>query len=166
MLLLRSKGRTALLDAIVLSLNEMKNAKHTRKVILIVSDGGDNSSCYSVGEVKQRVREADVQIYSIGIQNPFWLRGPSVEDLQGAALLSELASQSGGRLYDIRDANELPDVAAKIGKALRSVYILGYVPQVERRDGKYHRVQVKVQQAEGMPPVRAYFRTGYIARSN
>jgi VWFA-related protein len=166
MLLLESKGRTALLDAIVLGMDEMKHAKNARKVILIVSDGGDNSSRYGVREVRDRVREGDVQIHSIGIEDPFWFRGPSAEQLSGAALLSDLASQSGGRLYEITDVNELPGVAAKIGVSLRNQYILGYVPAVQKRDGKFHRVQVKVQRPQGVPPLHASFRVGYIAPSN
>jgi VWFA-related protein len=166
LLQLESKGRTALLDAIVLSMNEMKHAKNARKVILIVSDGGDNSSRYSVREVRDRVREGDVQIYSIGIEDPLWLRSPSAEQFEGAALLNDVASQSGGRLYEIHDANDLPEVAARIGKSLRNQYVLGYVPDAKKRDGKYHRVQVKVQRPQGVPRLRASFRTGYIAASN
>jgi Ca-activated chloride channel family protein len=166
MLMLAAKGRTALLDAIVLSMDQMKHAKHTRKVIVIVSDGGDNSSRYSVGEVRSRAREADVQIYSIGLEDPFWMRSQLIEQLTGAALLSDMASQTGGRLYEIEDANQLPDVTARIGAALRNQYVLGYVPSSDKRDGKYHRVQVKVQKPAGVAKLRASFRSGYTAASN
>jgi VWFA-related protein len=166
MLFLMARGRTALLDAMILSMDEMKHAKNTRKVILIVSDGGDNASRYSIGEVKSRAREGDMQIYSIGIEDPFWYRGQSLEQLTGAALLSDMASQTGGRLYEIFDANQLPDVASRVGMALRNQYVLGYVPASQRHDGKYHRVQVKVQRPQGVPPLRASFRTGYIAPAN
>jgi Ca-activated chloride channel family protein len=165
MLFLQPRGRTALLDAVVLSLNEMKNAKHARKALLIVSDGGDNSSRYSIREVKERVREADVQIYSIGIEESL-LRPRSMEELGGAALLNDIAAQSGGRLYEINDPNELPDVATKIGMALHTQYVLGYVPSSAGHDGKYHRVQVKVSRPPGVPPLRASFRAGYIAPGN
>lgn len=166
MFLLAASGRTALLDAIILSMEEMRHAKHTRKVILIVSDGGDNSSRYSYGEVKRRARESDVQIYSIGIEDPMWLRMPAPEQLAGAALLHDMSSQTGGRLYEIDDPNQLPDVAAKIGTALRHQYVLGYVPPTQERDGKYHRVQVKVERPAGVSKLRASFRTGYVAPSN
>jgi VWFA-related protein len=166
LIFLQAKGRTALLDAVAISLAEMRNAKNTRKMILIVSDGGDNNSRINDREIKQRVREADVQIYSIGILNPSWLRGPMPEDMQGAALLNDLSRQTGGRMFDLRDAAELPDVAVKIGRALRTEYMLGFVPQANQHDGKYHRVQVKVQQPQGRPGVRVYFRAGYVAPSN
>jgi len=166
MLFLQSKGSTALLDAVVLSLNQMRHARHTRKAILIISDGGDNSSRYSVREVKERVREADVQIYAIGIEEPMALRYRSIEEFSGAALLSDLSRQSGGRLFEIEDINELPGVAGRIGMALRNQYVLGYVPAEPRRDGKYHKVQVKVERPVGVPPLRASFRAGYVAPGN
>jgi VWFA-related protein len=95
-----------------------------------------------------------------------WIRTQVIEQLTGAALLSDMASQTGGRLYQIDDANQLPDVAARIGTALRNQYVLGYVPSSEKRDGKYHRVQVKVQKPIGVSKLRASFRTGYTAPSN
>jgi VWFA-related protein len=166
MLFLQSKGRTALLDAIVLALNEMRSAKHSRKAILIVSDGGDNSSRYGLREVRSRIREADVQIYAVGIEEPLLTRARSMEEFGGAALLQDISSQTGGRLYEIDDVNELPSVAAKIGMSLRNEYVLGYVPATQRRDGKYHKVQVKIERPLGVPPLRASFRTGYIAPGN
>src|SRR5262249_17178830 len=70
----QSKGRTALLDAIYLALHEMKKARNPRKALLVISDGGDNNSRYSEGEIKNLVREADVQIYGIGIYEPIGSR--------------------------------------------------------------------------------------------
>ena len=63
----QSKGRTALLDAVYMALHEMRKAKNPRKALLLISDGGDNSSRYSEAEIKDMVKEADVQIYAIGI---------------------------------------------------------------------------------------------------
>jgi VWFA-related protein len=166
MAFIESRGRTALLDAIMLGLDEMKQAKHQRKAILIISDGGDNSSRYSTRQVKDRVRECDTQVYSIGIMEPLIRRIRSLEESSGAALLDELASQSGGRLFEVNELAELPDIASKIGKALRNQYVLGYVPANARRDGKYHRVQVKIDRPKGLPPLRASFRAGYFAPSN
>ena len=93
----QSKGRTALLDAIYLGLHEMKKAKNTRKALLIISDGGDNNSRYTEGEIKNLVKEADVQIYAIGIYEPAGARSRTPEESQGPGLLSEIAEQTGGR---------------------------------------------------------------------
>jgi Ca-activated chloride channel homolog len=163
---LQPRGRTALLDAIYMAMDEMKHAKHARKAILIISDGGDNASRYSARDIKQRVRESDVQIYSIGILEPMSGRLRTFEEMTGPALLDEIAHQSGGRLFEVDDINQMPSIANKIGMALRTQYILGYAPAESKRDGKYHKVQVKVDRPKGVPPLRATFRPGYLAPGN
>jgi VWFA-related protein len=160
----QSKGKTALLDAVYLALDNMRQkAKNPRKALLIISDGGDNSSRYTESEVKNLVREADVQIYAIGIFEPASHRGRTAEELAGPSLLGEMAEQTGGRHFPIENVNELPDVAAKIGIELRNQYILGYSPANQQRDGKYRKVQVKLVQPRGLPPLRAFWRMGYYA---
>jgi VWFA-related protein len=159
----QSKGKTALLDAVYLALHTMKKARNPRKALLIISDGGDNNSRYSENEIKNLVKEADVQIYAIGIYEPIGARGRTAEELSGPGLLTEIAEQTGGRQYAVENLNELPDIAAKIGIELRNQYILGYAPQNQDRDGKYRRIQVKLVQPKGLPPLRAFWRMGYYA---
>jgi len=161
----QSKGRTALLDAVYLAMHEMKHARNPRKAILIISDGGDNSSRYTETEIKNAVREADVQIFAIGIFESPATRGRTPEEAAGPSLLNELAEQTGGREYAVENPAELPDIAAKIGTELRNEYILGYTPTNQERDGKYRRVQVKLNPPRGLPPLRAYYRLGYYAPS-
>jgi VWFA-related protein len=159
----QAKGRTALLDGVYLAMNQMKKAHNPRKAILIISDGGDNSSRYTETEVKNAVREADVQIYAIGIFEPIASRGRTVEEMGGPGLLAEMAEQTGGRHFAVDNLAELPDVAAKIGIELRNQYLLGYSPKNATRDGKYRRVQVKLVKTTGLPQLHAMFRTGYYA---
>jgi Ca-activated chloride channel family protein len=109
------------------------------------------------------VKEADVQIYAIGIYEPMGSRGRTVEESNGPALLTELAEQTGGRQYQVENLNELPDIAAKIGMELRNQYLLGYSPLNQEKDGKYRRVEVKLVQPHGMPLLRAFWRMGYNA---
>jgi len=158
-----SRGRTALLDAILLAMNEMKKSKMNRKALLIISDGGDNASRYTEAEVRSRVREGDVLIYALGIFEPYGSRSRSPEELSGPGLLNDLAEQSGGRHLPVEDLSELPDIAAKIGIELRNRYLLGYSPTDRTRDGRYHHVRVQVVPPHGLPPLRAYWRTGYYA---
>lgn len=160
----QAKGRTALLDGLYLAMNQMKKANNPRKAVLILSDGGDNSSRYTESEIKNLVREADVQIYAMGIFESM-RSGRTAEEALGPSLLSELAEQTGGRHFPVDNVNELPDIAAKIGIELRSQYILGYSPTNPQKDGKYRRVEVKLVQPRGLPPLRAYYRTGYYAPS-
>ncbi len=159
----QSKGKTALLDAVYLGLHEMKNAKNPRKALLIISDGGDNNSRYTETEVKNLVREADVQIYAMGIFEPTSTRGRTSEEMGGPSLLSEIAEQTGGRHFPVENLNELPNIAEKIGIELRNQYIIGYSPKNQERNGKYRRVQVKLVQPRGLPPLRAFWRLGYYA---
>jgi Ca-activated chloride channel homolog len=161
---LAPKGRTALLDGLYMGMDEMKKAKNPRKAILVISDGGDNNSRYTEGEIKRRIKEADVQIYAIGIYEPVSARGRTAEELSGPSLLTEIAEQTGGRQFPAENLNELPDIAAKIGLELRNQYVLFYSPGNRERDGKYRRVQVKiVQPKEIRGPLRAHWRTGYYA---
>ena len=161
----QAKGRTALLDGVYLALHEMKKARNPRKAILILSDGGDNSSRYTESEIKNLVREADVQVYAIGIFEPVSSRGRTAEELSGPSLLTEMAEQTGGRHFPVENINELPDIAAKIGIELRNQYVLGYSPANQEKDGKYRRVQVKLVQPRGLPPLRTFSRAGYYAPS-
>jgi len=130
---------------------------------LIISDGGDNSSRYTESEIKNAVREADVQIYAIGIYEPMASRGRTAEEMAGPGLLSELAEQTGGRHFPVENLSELPDVAAKIGIELRNQYVLYYSPKNQGRDGKYRHVNVKLVQPRGLPPLKAFYRLGYYA---
>ena len=158
----QSKGRTALLDAVFLAMNEMKKSKMNRKALLIISDGGDNSSRYSETEVKHLVRENDVLIYAVGVFESAGGRMRTTEEAGGPGLLNDLCEQSGGRHLPA-DVNELPDIAAKIGVELRNRYVLGYSPANQVRDGRYHTLQVKVVAPKGLPTLRPYFRRGYYA---
>ena len=161
----QAKGRTALLDALYMAMDHMKHARNARKAVLVLSDGGDNSSRYTQSEIKNLVREADVQVYAIGIFEPMGARGRTAEELAGPSLLSELAEQTGGRHFPVDNINHLPDVAAKIGIELRNQYVLGYTPTNEAKDGKYRRVRVRLVQPRGLPPLRPSYRAGYYAPS-
>jgi len=159
----QAKGRTALLDAVYLAMNQMKKARNPRRAIIFLSGGGDNWSRYTESEIKNAVREADVQVYAIGIFEPIGGRGRTAEEMAGPGLLNEMAESTGGRHFPVENVNELPDIAAKIGIELRNQYVLGYTPTNQARDGRYRRVQVKLKQPRGLPPLKAFFRLGYYA---
>jgi Ca-activated chloride channel family protein len=163
LLWIRPNGQTALLDAIYISIQEMKQAHNTRKVLILISDGGDNRSLHSMGEVKNAVREADVQIYAIGIFDPPAVRSRTHEELVGPALLDAVARQTGGRSFEIGDVRELPEVGAKVGLVLCNQYVLGYAPANPKRDGKYHQVKVVLNLPKDFPKARTSWRRGYYA---
>src|SRR6266849_2084999 len=117
------KGRTALLDAIYLGVSKMRQAKFAKKALLVISDGGDNHSRYTEGEIKSMVKEADVMIYAIGIYDHYF---PTEEERLGPALLTEISELTGGRTFTIDNPNDLAGVATKLGIELRNQYVLGY----------------------------------------
>ena len=158
-----SKGRTALLDGVYMAMNQMKKGRNPRKAILIISDGGDNSSRYTESEVKNAVRESDVQIYSIGIFESLAGRGRTPEEAGGPGLLNQISEQTGGRFFAADNLVDLPDIAAKIGLELRNQYVLGYRPKNKERDGKFRRVQVRLVKTAGLPQLRPTHRPGYYA---
>lgn len=159
---LQPKGRTSLMDAIYMGLHQMRKAHNEKKALLIISDGGDNCSRYTENEIKSMVKEADVQIYAIGI---FDSSPTTPEERSGPITLSEITDVTGGRTFTIDNPNELADVATKIGIELRNQYVLGYRPTKPARDGKWRKIKVKLIPPKGLPPLHVYAKTGYYAPS-
>lgn len=159
---LQPKGRTSLMDAIYMGLHQMRKAHNEKKALLIISDGGDNCSRYTENEIKSMVKEADVQIYAIGI---FDSSPTTPEERSGPITLSEITDVTGGRTFTIDNPNELADVATKIGIELRNQYVLGYRPTKPERDGKWRKIKVKLNPPKGLPPLHVYAKTGYYAPS-
>jgi Ca-activated chloride channel family protein len=157
----KSNGSTALLDALLLAIHEMRKSKKRKKALLVISDGGDNRSRYTPNEAQRVIRESDILIYAIGVFGG----GSTAEEYGGPQLLSRIAEGTGGRLYEAIPA-ELPDTASKIGVDLRNRYVLGYSPRNQARDGKYHRVDVRIVPPRGLPKLVAHWRTGYFAPSD
>jgi Ca-activated chloride channel family protein len=154
------RRRTALLDAIYMGVSKMRQAKYPKKALLIISDGGDNHSRYTEGEIKALVKEADVMVYAIGIYDRYF---QTQEERLGPELLGEIAELTGGRAFTVENPNDLADVATKIGVELRNQYVLGYRPNKVVRDGKWRKIKVKLLPPKGLPPLRVYARTGYYA---
>ncbi len=159
-------GRTALLDAIYLGLSQMRGAHNGKRALLIISDGGDNHSRYNEGDIKNFLKEADVQLYAIGIYDPLGYRNRTPEELNGPSLLTELTEMTGGRAFPVENLNDLPDTAAKIGMELRNQYVVGYKPSNHQRDAKWRKIKVKLRPPKGLPPLNVYAKTGYYAPSH
>jgi Ca-activated chloride channel family protein len=150
-------GLTALLDAVRLGLDEMKNAKNPRKALLVISDGGDNNSRYTSQQVEDLVREADVQIYCMGVFEPMTF-GLTAAEMTGPRVLAEISQQTGGRALTATGSQDLPGIATRIGLELRNQYVLAYSPTDETRDGKYRHVEVKLHAPEALPDLKARWR--------
>src|SRR5581483_2512659 len=153
---IQPKGWTALLDAIYLSVNYMKRAKNTRKALVVLSDGGDNNSRFNQHEIRELLRESDVTLYAIGILGRMVTAG-------AMKLLGTLAEETGGRLFPVRDVNQLQEAVAKLNAALRDQYMLAYYPTNQARDGKFRRVQVRLVIPPSSGSLHASWRYGYYA---
>jgi Ca-activated chloride channel family protein len=154
-------GMTALYDGVYLGLSEMGGAHNTKKALLILSDGGDNHSRYSETEIRKFVREADVQIYAIGLFEPDG--GPTPEERNGPSLLEDLTEMTGGRMFIVQRLDDLPDIATKISMELRNQYVLGYRPNDQTHDGRWRKIKVKLRPPKGLPPLTVFAKTGYLA---
>ena len=163
MMMTAPKGRTALLDAIYLGLSQMRGAHNAKRALLILSDGGDNHSRYNENDIKRLVKEADTQLYAIGLYDPLGYRSRTTEELNGPTLLADITELTGGRVFAVEHLNDLPDVASKIGMELRNQYVLGYKPSNHAHDARWRKIKVKLRAPKGLPPLTAYAKTGYYA---
>ncbi len=162
MVMLKPENRTALIDAVYLGVNKLKSAKYDRKALLIISDGGDNRSRYSEGELRRVVRESDVQIYSIGIFDAY---APTIEEQTGPILLTDICELTGGRLFRISDMGDMGDIATRISAELRNEYVIGYRPSEVKRDGNWRKLKVRLLPPPGLPLLDVHYRQGYYAPS-
>lgn len=154
------KGRTALLDAVYLGISQMRQARLHKRALLIISDGGDNHSRYTEREPKSLVKEADVTIYAIGIYDHYFA---TQEEALGPTLLDEIATSTGGRAFTVDNPNDLSDLARRIGIELRDQYLIGYRPSITQRDGKWHKIKVRMRLRKRYPQLRVYAKSGYYA---
>lgn len=160
MVMLKPENRTALIDAVYLGVDKLRQAKYDRKALLIISDGGDNRSRYTEGELRREVRESDVQIYSIGIFDQY---APTTEEQMGPVLLSDICDMTGGRLFRVLDINDLGDIASRISAELRNEYVIGYRPSDMRKDGNWRKLKIRLLPPPGLPPLTVHNRQGYYA---
>ena len=162
MMFTAAKGQTALLDAIYLGLSQMRSASNGKRALLVISDGGDNHSRYNEKDIRNFMKEADCQLYVMGVFDTSDMERTD-EEHYGPTLLSELAEMTGGRVFPVSNLNDLPDIASKIGTELRNQYVLGYKPSDARRNGTWRKIKVKVVVPKGLPPLSVYAKTGYHA---
>jgi Ca-activated chloride channel family protein len=161
MVMLKPENRTALIDAVYLGIDHLRQAKYERKALLIISDGGDNRSRYTESELRRVVRESDVQIYSIGIFDNY---APTTEEQLGPTLLKEITEMTGGRAFDVgADVSDLQDIAGRISAELRNQYVIGYTPSDVKHDGNWRKLKVRLVPPPGLPLLTVHARQGYYA---
>lgn len=155
------RNNTALYDACYLGIEKVTRGTHQKKAMLIISDGQDNSSRYNFGEVRRLLKESDVVVYAVGIND-----GNDVSSqlgIQGQAFLEELASVTGGKAFFPQTDVEMDEIFERIALELRHQYSIGYTPKDFQPDGKWHKVKVKVKPPRGLPRLTVRSREGYYA---
>jgi Ca-activated chloride channel homolog len=153
-------GFTALWDGIYLGVQELRNAHNRRQAMIVISDGGDNHSRYTESDLKSVLEEAHAEMYAIGI---FDSSVHTFEERLGPSQLDELASVTGGRLFSLRDVRDLPQTMMQISWELRNQYLLGYYAGKQDRDGKWHKVKVRLCGRASETKYRLYSKKGYYA---
>jgi Ca-activated chloride channel family protein len=148
-------GQTALYDAIVMGLVELKAGSRDKKALIVVSDGGDNASRLRLNAVMKRAGESSAVIYTVGL---FDEQDPD----RNPAVLKSLARATGGEAFLPGQLSEVVPICERIARDIRHQYTIGYVPSNAARDGSYRAIRIVARsKAQGKLSVRT--RTGYIA---
>jgi Ca-activated chloride channel family protein len=156
-----ANGMTALYDAVYLGLDRVNQGNNTRKALLLITDGDDNHSRYSYSNVKEFAKERDVQIYAIGILDPISTQYGAATS--GRAALRDLSQVTGGRAFFPDSAFELEDICTLIGFDLKNQYVLGYRSSNPEGNGKWRKINVKMDRQDGMPRMNVRAKSGYYA---
>jgi len=152
-----SRGGTAMRDALSLSIDHLKQkGKHDKKVILVVTDGNDNTSEITLERLVQRAQQSEVLVYAIGLLNEEERR----EARRARRALDAITQATGGQAYYPKDPDEVNRICLQVAHDIRNQYIIGYSPSNPALDGSFRQIRVSVN-APNRPVVRT--RTGYYA---
>jgi Ca-activated chloride channel family protein len=148
-------GQTALYDAVAAALEHLKRGNRDKKVLIVISDGGDNTSKHTLPQIMAMARQSDAIIYTIGIFD-------EQDEDRNPHILKQLAKDTGGEAFLPESLKDLAPVCERIARDIRNQYTLAYVPINRKRDGTYRAIQVKASgQGRGRLSVRT--RAGYFA---
>jgi VWFA-related protein len=152
-------GMTALYDAITLSIEQLRQGKWDKKVLIVVSDGGDNASVRNLAQVLSLVNQSNALIYTVGIYDE------SDED-RNPRVLKELSRASGGEAFFPRDLQEILPICEKIAHDIRNQYTITFAPANKKQDGAYRKIDVKARETVGGGRLSVSTRAGYSPSSN
>jgi Ca-activated chloride channel homolog len=161
-----SRGGTALRDALMASIDHLKLGNRDKKVILVVTDGEDNESRYTLEELLKSAQNSNAVIYCIGLlgdEEPGGLFKKNGEAKRAAKALKDIAEATGGQAYFPKSLDEVEPTCVKIARDIRNQYTLGYYPTNRNKDGTYRTVRVEAFSADKHRPLEVRTRTGYFA---
>jgi VWFA-related protein len=156
-----SQGGTALYDAVIAAADHLaKQATHPKQVILIITDGEDNSSSATLAEIVRRIQDLNGPIvYSIGLLYDESNHG---QGRQARKALQTLSDQTGGLAFFPKSLDQVDSIAAEVAKDIREQYILGYHPTQPIRQGGYSAIRVDAK-GKGLGKLSVRTRAGYFA---
>jgi Ca-activated chloride channel family protein len=149
------RGRTALFDAIAAGLEYVGHGRHERKVLVVVSDGGDNASRLTFEDVLTKAEASNVFIYTMAVVDP-------LERDANPKLLKKIARATGGEAFAPANSAKITAVLQRIARDIRHAYTIGYVSSNETRDGSFRKIRVTVQTRDRRALV-VKTREGYLA---
>ena len=144
---IKPKGGTALFDGIYMALEKVKQGRHEKKALLIISDGEENSSRYSFKELRNSLRETDAQLYAIGLG-------------EGGSL-PQITQTSGGLTFFPQEYGEVADIYARIALMLRNQYVIGFYPTDDSGTVRRHKLKINVKVPKQLGKVSTFYRNGY-----
>ena len=156
-----ARGMTAIYDGIAAGLSRLESAKHTRQVLIAVSDGGDNASKVKLDEVLTRVQQSDATVYTVALVDPL------MRDGSNPRLLRRLARATGGEFYHPNRAEEVSEAFQHIARDIRNAYTIAYTPTkgaTGSAEPRRRTVRVYVRSADGRV-LRVRTRDGYFEKS-
>ena len=135
-------GTTALYDAIIDGLIRLRDGAREKKVLIVISDGGDNASKAPLDRVLKMAEQSNAMIYTVGIFEP--------DDPDGKpGVLRRLAHETGGQAFFPSQLTETVEICEHIAKDIRDQYTIGYSSSSEKRDGRYHKVRLTARSKTG-----------------
>lgn len=150
------RGKTALYDAAVAGIEKAREGRHSKRALLIVTDGQDNASRYTYREFRELVKESDVLVYGLGIAD----RNDPLREL-GEKVLEQVCRVSGGRAYFPSASEHLADYCNAIALELRHQYSIGFYPSDNAAGRRWHKVKVKLESPAEFPGLKVRTREGY-----
>jgi len=152
-------GMTALYDAIAVGLEQLQKGKWDKKVLIVVSDGGDNASKHNLVQLMSLVNQSNAVIYTMGIFD-------ETDEDRNPRVLKQLSRTSGGEAFFPETLQNILPICEQIAHDIRSQYTIAFVPTNKRQDGAYRKIEVKAHGLSGGKRLSVSTRSGYCAPLN
>jgi Ca-activated chloride channel family protein len=150
-----ARGKTALYDAVDHALNRFSGARHTRQVMVVISDGSDNASRSTRADMLARLQASHAMVYTVVMRDP-------LEPDGNPGLLQRLSRETGGESFTPKRVADVPEALEHIARDIRATYTLGYVPTNQARDGTLRKLRVVASHPDGRK-LKVQTRGGYVA---